>query len=64
MLNRKWLDRGRHVAIGVFLYAAVVIPLVSDQRFGVGFLRAIFAAGAVFVIYVVIAAIMKEQRED
>lgn len=63
VLNRKWLNQGIGVAIGVFLAAAVVVPLISDQTFGAGLRRGIVAASAVVVIYIVIAAVKKEPRD-
>jgi len=62
MLNRKWLNQGLGVALGLFLATAVVVPLISDRTFSEGLRRGLFAAALVFVVYVIIAALKKEQR--
>ena len=64
MLNRKWLNQGIGVAIGLFLATAFIVPLISDRAVDVSIRRGLFSAAFVLVIYVVIAAVKKEQREE
>lgn len=64
MLNRKWLNQGIGVAIGVFLATSVVVPLITDRTFNAGMRRGLLSAVLVIVIYVVIAAVKKSPRGE
>lgn len=63
MLNRKWLNQGFGVAVGLLLASAVIMPLISDRTFGSGLRRGLIGAGIALVIYVIIAFVKKEQPE-
>jgi hypothetical protein len=64
MKNRRMLERGVWVAVGLFLGYAVLLPLVSETSFGEGLREGIVGAVLALLIFAMLAVLWPGKRDD
>lgn len=64
MKNRKMLERGLYVAIGLFLGNAVLVPLVSEKSFAAGLREGAVGGVLAMAIFAILGVLWPGKQDD